>query len=34
MDLEVYNRMITEVQNNSKFAEYFAAAPFVVKDNA
>ena len=28
--MEVYNRMIKEVQNNPKFAEYFGASSGVI----
>jgi hypothetical protein len=27
MDLEIYNRMIVEVQHNPKFADYFPSIP-------
>jgi hypothetical protein len=30
MDMEVYNRMIKEVQNNPKFAEYFGDSSGVI----
>ena len=28
MDMEIYNRMIQEVQQNPKFAEYFGSSSF------